>query len=285
MCQHVEVAVVSAQDTLIFTCLPCLKCAMDLTPTQIERYSRQILLKEVGGIGQARLLDATVVLLGAGGLGSPAAFYLAAAGVGHLVVADNDRVELSNLQRQILHTTDSIGQNKAASAQRTIHTLNPDIRVTPFPDRVTDDNVLDFVQQGDLVVDGGDTFQTRYLLNEACFRAGKTLVSAAVLGFEGQLTTLHHGVNPSSPCYQCFYPQPPDPGQTPTCSTAGVLGALTGIMGSWQAAEAVKILLGIGRTLEGSLLLINVLDGIFQRIAISKDPDCPLCSTKAPHAD
>lgn len=250
---------------------------MELTPTQIERYSRQILLKEVGGVGQVRLLNATVVLLGAGGLGSAVAYYLAAAGVGHLVIADSDRVELSNLQRQILHTTRHIGQTKTESARRAIQALNPDIQVTTLSERVTEENVREIVQKGDLVVDGSDTFKTRYLLNEACFHTDKILISAAVLGFEGQLATFRHGVNPLSACYQCLYPHPPDPGVTPTCSTAGVLGALTGIMGSWQAAEAVKALLGVGDTFEDSLLLVNVLHGLFQHIRISKDPNCLLC--------
>lgn len=255
---------------------------MELTAPQIERYSRQILLREVGGKGQARLLDATVLLLGAGGLGSPAAYYLAAAGVGHLVIADGDRVERSNLQRQILHTTDRIGQTKAASAARAILELNPEVEVTTFPSQVTSDNIKELIQKVDLVIDGSDTFETRYLLNEACFHAGKTLVSAAVLGFEGQLTTFRHGLYPSSPCYQCLYPSraPRNLSATPTCATAGVLGALTGITGSWQAAEAVKELLGIGHTLDGSLLLINVLHGLFQRIQIPKDPHCTLCGTK-----
>ena len=253
---------------------------MELTPTLIERYSRQILLKEIGGMGQVRLLNATVVLIGAGGLGSPTAFYLAAAGVGHIIIADSDRVELSNLQRQILHTTDHIGQTKTQSAAKAIHALNPNIKVDTFADRVTDANVREIVQKGDLVIDGSDTFKTRYLLNWACFHAGKILISAAVLGFEGQLSTFRHGVNPSSPCYQCIYPQPPDPSMTPTCNTTGVLGALTGIIGSWQAAEAVKELLGVGETLDGSLLLINVLHGLFQRIHIPKDPNCPLCGKK-----
>lgn len=254
-------------------------CAMKLTLAQVERYSRQILLKEIGGTGQARLLESTVVVIGAGGLGSPVAYYLAAAGVGHLIIADSDKVELSNLQRQIIHSTNQIGRTKTASAAHTIHALNPEVKVTGLHERVEDHNVLEVVQQGDIIVDGSDTFKTRYLLNEACWRAGKVLVSAAVLGFEGQISTFRHGVSESSPCYQCLYPNPPDPNRTPTCQTAGVLGALTGIVGSWQATETIKELLHLGDSLDGSLLLINVLHGIFQRIQISKDQHCSLCAT------
>ena len=254
---------------------------MELTPSQMERYSRQILLPGIGGSGQARLLNATVVLLGVGGLGSPAALYLAAAGVGHLVIADHDRVELSNLQRQILHNHHTLHQPKTESAAHSLRALNPDIKVTLFSERVTEHNVQAFVQQGDLVIDGSDTFQMRYLLNKTCFHAGKILISAAVLGFEGQISTFRHGINPSSPCYQCLFPHIPESTPQPTCHTAGVLGALTGIIGSWQAAEAIKELLEIGESLDGSLLLINVLHGIIQRIRVSKDPHCPLCGNRS----
>ncbi|MBF0399465.1 MAG: molybdopterin-synthase adenylyltransferase MoeB [Magnetococcales bacterium] len=243
----------------------------------MERYARQLLLKEVGGAGQARLLRARVVLIGAGGLGSPAAYYLAAAGVGGLVIADDDRVEISNLQRQILHTTDRIGQTKTASALQALRALNPDIDLVPFTERVTDDTVDDLVRQGDLVIDGSDTFVTRYLLNRACFVAQKPLVSGAVLGFEGQLSLFLHGVDPAAPCYQCLYPDPPAVGTTATCRSGGVLGAVTGIVGAWQAAEAIKALLGVGESLAGYLLLINILHGQIQRIRIPKNPNCPLC--------
>lgn len=250
----------------------------ELSTTQIERYARQILLKEVGGAGQLRLLNARVVLLGAGGLGSPAAYYLAAAGVGHLTIADHDRVDISNLQRQILHTTDRIGQPKTASALQALQALNPDIQLVPFTERVTAENVNALVRQGDLVLDGSDTFATRYLLNRACFVEKKPLVSAAVLGFEGQLSLFLHGVDATAPCYQCLYPDPPAPGAIPTCNSAGVLGAVTGVLGAWQAAEAIKVLLGVGESLAGKLLLINLLHGQIQRIRIAKNPACPLCS-------
>ncbi|MEO5364126.1 MAG: molybdopterin-synthase adenylyltransferase MoeB [Magnetococcus sp. DMHC-8] len=252
---------------------------MALSPLQLERYSRQLLLKELGGVGQVRLLQARVVVVGAGALGSAAACYLAAAGVGRLFIADDDRVELSNLQRQILHTTDRIGQAKTASAVQALHALNPEVHVIPWTERVSAATVDGLVQRGDLVLDGSDNFATRHLLNEACFRAHKPLVSAAVLGFEGQLSVFRHGVDAAAPCYRCLYPHPPAPGTVPTCRTAGVLGAVTGILGAWQAAEAIKELLGVGESLAGSLLLINVLHGQVQRIRISKNPECSLCTT------
>jgi molybdopterin-synthase adenylyltransferase len=248
---------------------------MSLSEDQIERYSRQIILKEIGGVGQATLLDSTVFILGAGGLGSPAALYLAAAGIGHLVIADSDRVELSNLQRQILHTTDRVGEAKVVSAEKAIRAINPDINVTTISERITEQNVGSLLAGSDLVLDGSDNFPTRYLLNEACLSQGKRLVSAAVLGFEGQIATFSHGVDPNSPCYRCLFPSPPE--FAPTCSSAGVLGAVVGMLGTLQAAEAVKVLLGIGQGLSGSMLLINILDNIFHRITIPKLPDCPTC--------
>jgi adenylyltransferase/sulfurtransferase len=214
------------------------------------------------------------VLVGAGGLGSPAAYYLAAAGVGHLVVVDDDRVELSNLQRQILHNTDRLGVEKAQSAALTLRALNPDTEVVPVLSRLTADTVQEIVAQGDLVLDGSDNFATRYLLNAACLQAGKPLISAAVLGFEGQLSTFRHGVDRTLPCYRCLYPELPPAGATPTCRSAGVLGA-------WQAAEAVKELLGIGVSLAGSLLLINLLHGQIMRIQVDKRADCPVCGVGA----
>jgi molybdopterin/thiamine biosynthesis adenylyltransferase len=248
---------------------------MTLSEDQIGRYSRQIILKEIGGVGQARLLDSTVFILGAGGLGSPAAIYLAAAGIGHLVIADSDQVELSNLQRQILHTTDRIGVAKVVSAAQTIKAINPDVVVTPISERITEQNVASMLAGSDLVLDGSDNFSTRYLLNEACLNQGKRLISAAVLGFEGQIASFHHGVDANSPCYRCLFPSPPE--FAPTCSSAGVLGAVVGTIGTLQAAEAVKSLLGIGQGLAGSMLLVNILDNIFHRINIPKRPDCPTC--------
>ncbi|MBF0446998.1 MAG: HesA/MoeB/ThiF family protein [Magnetococcales bacterium] len=248
---------------------------MTLSEDQIKRYSRQIILKEIGGLGQARLLDSTVFILGAGGLGSPAALYLAAAGVGHLIIADHDQVELSNLQRQILHTTARLGADKVVSAQQTLQSLNPDVRVTPIKQRITEENIGPLLASCDLVLDGSDNFSTRYMLNDHCLIQGKILISAAVLGFEGQIATFSHGIDRRSPCYRCLFPVPPT--FAPTCSSSGVLGATVGTLGTLQAAEAIKILLGVGQNLSGSLLLVNLLDTVFHRIQIPKRPDCPTC--------
>lgn len=251
---------------------------MTLSEKQIELYSRQIILKEIGGVGQSKLLDSTVFILGAGGLGSPAALYLAAAGVGHLVIADGDRVELSNLQRQILHTAARVGQAKADSAVSTLNALNPNIKVTAISERVTENNVVELLGYSDLVLDGSDNFATRYLLNESCLQLKKKLISGAVLGFEGQIATFAHGVDPAAPCYRCLFPSPPV--SAPTCSSAGVLGAVVGTVGTLQAAEAIKALLGIGEELVGSMLLVNVLDNIFHRITIPKRSGCSTCGVK-----
>lgn len=248
-----------------------------LTPEQMERYSRQILLREIGGKGQRRLLDATVFILGAGGLGSPVALYLAAAGVGHLIIADHDVVDLSNLQRQILHNTPRLGMTKTASAAQTLATLNPDCRVTPLAERITATNVDAAIAPADLVVDGSDGFATRYLLNAACGRKGKTLISGSVLGFEGQVAVFRHGVDANAPCYRCLFPEPPAGDHAPTCATAGVLGPVTGVIGSMMAVETMKELLGIGHGLAGRLLLCNLLDGVIQTLTVPKQMDCPVC--------
>ncbi|WP_130471945.1 HesA/MoeB/ThiF family protein [Candidatus Magnetaquicoccus inordinatus] len=252
---------------------------MDFSSEQLQRYSRQLLLKEMGGQGQARLLASRVVVVGAGGLGSPAAYYLAAAGVGRLLVIDDDRVELSNLQRQILHTSDRVGEDKAQSAATALRALNPDTEVIPIVSRLHAENVQSILAEGDVIVDGSDNFATRYLLNEACLQAGKVLVSAAVLGFEGQLSTFRHGVDGSAPCYRCLYPELPQSGAQPTCRSAGILGAVAGVLGAWQAAETIKEIVGIGDSLAGSLLLLNLLHGQLLRIQISKNPACPVCGS------
>lgn len=250
---------------------------MALDNSQIERYSRQILLREIGGTGQAKLLDATVFILGAGGLGCPAALYLAAAGVGTLIIADSDRVDLSNLGRQILYNIHTLGKPKAEAAARFLHNFNADIRIKFISARV-DANLLDDVlPQCHLVVDASDNFDTRYLLNTACFKHHRKLVSGAVLGFEGQIASFHHGVDPKAPCYRCLYPVPPEQ-CTANCTTAGILGGVAGIVGSLQAVEAVKGLLDIGTPLNGELLLINTLDNMFHRVKIPKNPNCPICT-------
>ncbi len=231
---------------------------------------------EGGGRGRSgKAAGGKGVILGAGGLGSPAALYLAAAGVGRLVIADSDRIEPSNLQRQILHTTERIGTSKVESARAAIRDLNPDVTVDAVSQRVSAENVAACIGDCDLVLDGSDNFATRYMLNEACMAQGKVLVSAAVLGFEGQIATFNHGIDRQSPCYRCLFPEPPE--YAPTCSSAGVLGALVGMIGTMQAAEAVKIILGIGQGLAGSMLLVNILDNVFHRIKIPQLPHCPTC--------
>ncbi|HIJ83627.1 MAG: Molybdopterin-synthase adenylyltransferase MoeB [Magnetococcales bacterium] len=249
---------------------------MPLNETQIERYSRQILLKELGGAGQEKLLDATVFILGAGGLGAPAALYLAAAGIGNLIIADFDRVDLSNLQRQILFATPDIGQPKGETTAKALGRLNTDCNIQVIGERVTDNLLDDVLPRCRLALDASDNFATRYMLNAACLRHKKRLITGAVLGFEGQIATFHHGVNPAAPCYHCLYPSPPQRGNA-TCATAGVLGGVAGVIGCLQAVEAVKELLGIGQSLAGQLLLINTLDLVFHRIRITKNPTCPTC--------
>lgn len=251
---------------------------MDLfSSEQVERYSRQLILREIGGRGQQRLRAARVVVVGLGGLGSPVALYLAAAGVGHLVLVDGDRVELSNLGRQIIHTTERLGQSKVASAREAVRALNPETGVTAVDGWADPDTLDELLASCDLVVDGCDNFETRHQVNGACHRLGKPLVSGAVVGFEGQLATFRSGLDAALPCYRCLYPVIPEAGLTPTCATAGVLTPLTGLVGSMQAVEAIKELLGIGESLAGSVLLINVLDGIFHRVRVGKDPGCPVC--------
>jgi molybdopterin/thiamine biosynthesis adenylyltransferase len=251
---------------------------MDLTEDQIQRYSRHIILKEVGGIGQERLLGAKILVIGAGGLGSPVALYLAAAGIGTIGIIDNDKVDLSNLQRQILHVTETVGVPKTESARYAIERMNPDVKLEAHQVRLTPANALDLIRHYDLVCDGSDNFATRFLVNDACFFAKVPLVSAAILRFDGQLSTFkpHEG----GPCYRCIFPSPPPPGQVPTCSQAGVLGAIAGIMGSMQASEALKEILGIGESMSGSLLIFDALATEFRKIKVKRDPGCPLCGDK-----
>ncbi len=246
---------------------------LDFTDDQITRYSRNILLAEVGGTGQAKLLAARVLVVGAGGLGCPLVLYLAAAGVGTIGIVDDDTVELSNLQRQIGHTTERVGAGKVASLAAAVAALNPATRTLPHPTRLTAANARALVDAYDLVCDGSDNFDTRFLLNDACVLAGKTLVSAAVLRFDGQLATF----KPGGPCYRCLHPTPPPPGSVPTCGEAGVLGAVTGVMGSLQATEVLKELLGIGDSLAGRLLIWDALGARFRTITLPRDPACPVC--------
>ena len=249
-----------------------------LTPAQQQRYSRHLLIPEVGIRGQARLLESKVLFIGAGGLGSSGLLYLAAAGVGTIGIVDFDVVDASNLQRQVVHNLERLGQPKIASAAAAIGALNPDVRVIGHEAMLTDDNVDELIAGYDVIIDGTDTFETRYTLNDAAVRARIPVVHASVFRFEGQLTTF---VPFEGPCYRCLYPTPPPPELAPGCSVAGVLGVVPGTMGLLQATEALKLLLGIGETYVGRLLIYDALDGTFQELSLRRDPACPACGTDA----
>ncbi len=248
-----------------------------------ERYSRHLRLPEIGEAGQQRLRSARIAMVGAGGLGSPAAYYLAAAGVGTLVLADDDVVDRSNLQRQILHTEARIGMAKVESARVALSALNPRVRVEAFPERITADNVEALIGESDVVIDGADNFPARYLLNDACVKLGKPLVYGAVHRFEGQASVFdagrHRGV---APCYRCLFPEPPAPEDAPNCAEAGVLGVLPGVIGLLQATEAIKLLLGIGEPLRGRLLHFDALAMRFRETRLAPDPDCVVCAPGRP---
>jgi molybdopterin/thiamine biosynthesis adenylyltransferase/rhodanese-related sulfurtransferase len=246
-----------------------------LTAEQRERYSRHLLLPEVGVEGQQKLLDAKVLLLGAGGLGSPAALYLAAAGVGTLGIVDNDEVDLSNLQRQVIHNSERIGVPKVDSAEQTIRELNPDVTVNKYPVRIGPDNIMDILPGYDVVVDGLDNFPTRYLLNDASVRLQIPVVSAAILGFEGQLSVFKPY---DGPCYRCLFPVPPPAELAPSCGANGVLGVLPGTMGLLQATEVIKLVLGEGEPLIGRLLMYDALAATVSEVKVRRDPHCPICS-------
>jgi adenylyltransferase/sulfurtransferase len=244
---------------------------------QSTRYSRHFMLPEVGENGQAKLLDAKVLMVGAGGLGSPSAYYLAAAGVGTMGIIDDDVVDLSNLQRQILHTQDRIGQPKTESAKQTIQALNPDVRVITYQEKLTSKNIMDIIKDYDIVVDGCDNFPTRYLINDACVMAKKPNVHGSIFQFEGQASVFDPG---NGPCYRCLYPQPPPAEMAPNCQEAGVLGVLPGLIGVIQAIETIKIILGKGDTLAGRLLCFNTLTMEITTLNLKADPSCPVCGEK-----
>ncbi|MCR6687224.1 molybdopterin-synthase adenylyltransferase MoeB [Pseudoxanthomonas sp.] len=249
----------------------------------LERYSRHLRLAEVGVEGQQRLARASVLLVGAGGLGSPAAFYLAAAGIGHLRLVDDDAVDRSNLQRQILHTEASIGTPKVESARERLQALNPRVRVEAVRERVSSANVEALLEGVDVVVDGSDNFPLRYLLNDACVKLGKPLVYGAVQRFEGQASVFDAGRHRGRcPCYRCLFPEPPPPQFAPSCAEAGVLGVLPGIVGMFQATEAMKLLLGIGQPLSGRLLQFDALGMRFREVRLAPDPECPVCAPGKP---
>jgi molybdopterin/thiamine biosynthesis adenylyltransferase len=253
--------------------------AEGMTAEQRERYSRHTLLPEVGVAGQLKMLNAKVLLLGAGGLGSPTALYLAAAGIGTLGLVDDDAVDASNLQRQVIHTTERVGTPKTSSARLSIEALNPDVNVVEHRTRLDASNVIELLSEYDVVVDGADNFPTRYLLNDASVRLRRPVVSASILAFDGQISTFvpHEG-----PCYRCLYPTPPPAELAPSCNAAGVLGVMAGVMGLLQANEVVKLVAGIGEPLIGRLLLYDALGTRFTELKVRRDPECPICGPNAP---
>lgn len=250
---------------------------MEFTDAQLQRYARHIILPEVGGIGQEKLLAGRVLVVGAGGLGAPLLLYLAAAGVGTLGVVDDDVVELSNLQRQVIHATERIGIAKVESARTALAAINPEVRVRAHRMRLDASNVMALLADYDVIADGSDNFETRFLLNDACHFAKKTLVSAAILRFEGQVATFKSHLGHDYPCYRCLFREPPPPGMVPTCSEGGVFGALAGAVGSLQAIEVLKEIMGIGETLAGALLVYDALTQTFRKMKLRRDPTCPLC--------
>jgi adenylyltransferase/sulfurtransferase len=250
---------------------------MEFTDSQLQRYARHIILPEVGGEGQAKLLNSSVLVVGAGGLGSPLLLYLAAGGVGTIGVVDDDVVDLANLQRQVVHATSGIGRPKVESAVDTVAGINPEVRVIPHRVRLTVENVNDIIAPYDLVADGSDNFATRFLLNDACYFARTPLVSGAMLRFDAQLSTFKAWLPGDHPCYRCLFREPPPPGLIPSCAEGGVLGALAGAVGSIQATEVIKDLLGIGESLSGWLLIYDALTTTFQKIRVHRDEGCPLC--------
>ena len=253
-----------------------------LNDEQRLRYSRHTLLSEIGEEGQIKLLESKVLLIGAGGLGSPAAMYLAAAGVGTLGIVDFDTVDVSNLQRQLLHGNSDVGRPKVDSAADRLHEINPDVEVIGYREPITSHNALEIIKDYDVVLNGSDNFPTRYLVNDACHFLGKPLVDASIFMFEGQVTVYQAPVPEEGieggPCYRCLYPDPPPPGEVPSCAEAGVLGVLPGIIGSLQAIEAIKLIVGFGESLIGRLLMVDTLDMSFRTLNVAHDPSCPLCS-------
>jgi molybdopterin/thiamine biosynthesis adenylyltransferase len=244
-----------------------------LTPEQVKRYGRHIIMGDVGSKGQRKLLESSALIVGAGGLGSPSAVYLALAGVGKIGIVDFDVVELSNLQRQILHHTSDVGRPKVQSARDNILAYNPGVNVVLHETRLESDNAMEIIGQYDMVINGADNFATRYLVNDACYLLNKPLVDGSILIFDGQATVFI----PGEGCYRCLFPQPPPPGMVPNCAEAGVLGSLTGLVGSIQATEALKLMMGIGQSLTSRLLLIDALSMNFREVKLKRNPKCPLC--------
>jgi len=253
--------------------IPAIAGGQVLTPEQVNRYSRHIIMPQVGPVGQRKLMETKVLIVGAGGLGGPAALYLALAGVGTIGIVDFDVVDLSNLQRQVLHQNDDVGKKKTESAKETLLSYNPDVNIVIHDTPLTSDNAMEIIPQYDIVVNGADNFTTRYLVNDACYFADKVLVDGSILLFDGQATVF----KPGHGCYRCLFPAPPPPGLVPNCAEAGVLGALTGVMGSIQAIEVIKQVLEIGDPLVSRLLLFDALAMDFRIVKLRRDPKCPLC--------
>jgi molybdopterin-synthase adenylyltransferase len=247
---------------------------MSLREDQIERYSRQIILPNIGGKGQEKLLNGKALVIGAGGLGSPCALYLASAGVGRIGIVDSDVVEVNNLQRQIIHSTANVGKPKAESAKERINAINPDVEVIPYKLRVTSKNILDIIKDYDIIVDGSDNFPTRYLVNDACVLSKKPLSHGGIFRYDGQAMTVIPG---QGACYRCLFPEPPPPGLVPSCQEAGILGAVAGVIGTIQANEVLKYILNMGDLLSGKLLVFNALDSSFRQVKVPRDPKCPVC--------
>ena len=250
---------------------------MQFDERQIERYARHIILDEVGGAGQAKLLQSKVLVIGAGGLGSPLLLYLAAAGIGTIGIIDDDAVSLSNLQRQIIHGEAGLGQAKTESAADAISRLNPDVTVIAHTERLTAENAMAVIGDYDIVADGSDNFATRFLVNDACYLSGRPLVSGAILRFDGQLSTFKAHEAGDNPCYRCLHPEPPPPDLIPSCAEGGVLGAIAGAIGSLQATEVMKELMGIGDSLSGKLVIYDALGTTFRTVRVKRDPRCRLC--------
>ena len=244
-----------------------------LTPYQVQRYSRHIIMPQVGSVGQRKLLDARVLVVGAGGLGSPVAVYLTLAGVGKIGIVDFDTVDVTNLQRQILHQNDDIGRRKVLSAQETLKSYNPDVAVGVHEEPLTSENAMEIIADYDIVVNGADNFPARYLVNDAAYLNGKPVVDGSILIFDGMASVYL----PGKGCYRCLFPQPPPPGEVPSCAEAGVLGMLPGLVGTIQATETVKLIMGIGQSLSGRLLLIDGLEMEFRTVKLRRNPECPLC--------
>ncbi|MEE2885052.1 MAG: molybdopterin-synthase adenylyltransferase MoeB [Chloroflexota bacterium] len=244
-----------------------------LTPYQVNRYSRHIIMPQVGSIGQRKLLNAKVLMVGAGGLGSPISIYLTLAGIGRLGIVDFDTVDVTNLQRQILHYNEDVGRPKVESAKETLLAYNPEVEIVAHEEPITSENAMDIISGYDVVINGADNFPARYLVNDATYLSSKPLVDGSILMFDGQATVFQ----PGQGCYRCLFPTPPPPGEVPSCAEAGVLGVLPGMVGTIQATETVKLIMGIGRSLSSRLLIIDALDMEFRTVKIRRDPSCPLC--------